>query len=186
MRFRSIPTLFLLGLCAAWQPAVAQHADHAMHHASASGDGQPTEPGDAAFAAITEITQILMKDPETDWNKVDIDALRQHLVDMNSLISGAVVTTTQLSKGVEMLISVKGRPGEAALRMVPAHAPVLAEETGWASSVDRRGNQIVWTVEGSTAEEGLRIRALGFFGLMATGDHHRVHHLALARGEALH
>jgi hypothetical protein len=30
-----------------------------------------------------------------------------------------------------------------------------------------------------------RIRGLGFIGLMATGDHHTAHHMALARGDAM-
>jgi hypothetical protein len=40
----------------------------------------------------------------------------------------------------------------------------------------------------TTADAGAvaRIQALGFFGLMATGDHHRMHHIAMAKGEAAH
>jgi hypothetical protein len=31
-----------------------------------------------------------------------------------------------------------------------------------------------------------RIRGLGFFGLMASQDHHREHHLMMARGKDAH
>jgi hypothetical protein len=31
-----------------------------------------------------------------------------------------------------------------------------------------------------------RIRGLGFFGLMASQDHHREHHMTMARGEGAH
>jgi len=31
-----------------------------------------------------------------------------------------------------------------------------------------------------------RIRGLGFFGLMASQDHHREHHMMMARGEDAH
>ena len=31
-----------------------------------------------------------------------------------------------------------------------------------------------------------QIRALGFFGLLATGAHHQAHHLAIARGGGAH
>ena len=45
----------------------------------------PTMPGQDAFGAIQEIVQILDADPKTDWSKVDLDALRQHLIDMNEI-----------------------------------------------------------------------------------------------------
>ena len=44
-----------------------------------------TQPGQGAFAAIQEIVEILAADPKTDWSKVNIDALRQHLIDMNNV-----------------------------------------------------------------------------------------------------
>jgi len=40
-------------------------------------------PGQDAFGAIQEIVQILDADPKTDWSKVDLEALRQHLIDMD-------------------------------------------------------------------------------------------------------
>ena len=43
----------------------------------------PTAPGQAAFGAAQEIVRMLLADPMTNWSKVDIDALRQHLIDMN-------------------------------------------------------------------------------------------------------
>jgi hypothetical protein len=68
--------------------------------------------------------------------------------------------------------------------MVPAHAPVLAAETGWQSSVTEGSGGLVWTV--AAPEDEAQIRALGFFGLMALGDHHRDHHLGLATGSVQH
>ena len=43
----------------------------------------PPMPGQDAFGAIQEIVQILDADPKTDWSKVDLEALRQHLIDMD-------------------------------------------------------------------------------------------------------
>ena len=43
----------------------------------------PTMPGQAAFGAIQEIVGILEADPKTDWSKVNLKALRQHLIDMS-------------------------------------------------------------------------------------------------------
>ena len=45
----------------------------------------PMLPGQDAFGAIQEIVHILDADPKTDWSKVDLEALRQHLIDMNEV-----------------------------------------------------------------------------------------------------
>jgi hypothetical protein len=179
-------TIILALSLAAVTPVSAQHADHASHGRSAATAASdiPTEPGDTAFAAITEIVAILSDDPETDWSRVNIDGLRQHLVDMNRLILGAQVQSDPMPGGLRMRIDTSGRGGEAATRMVPAHGPVLAAETGWSSDVVIKGDDIIWTVEGDGVER--QIQALGFFGLMAIGDHHRIHHIALARGAPAH
>lgn len=39
----------------------------------------PQETGQSAFAAIQEIVTKLEADPATDWSKIDIESLRQHL-----------------------------------------------------------------------------------------------------------
>ena len=171
-------------------PLAAQQAKHSGHvghvMAEPQASGLPTEPGDGSFATIIEIVGMLSADPDTDWTRVDIDGLREHLVDMNQLIVGASVRSEPLTNGLRMRIGTSGRPGEAASRMVPAHAPFLAAETGWQSEVAREGDQIVWTVIAADASAVARVHALGFFGLMATGDHHRMHHLAMARGRPAH
>lgn len=144
----------------------------------------PQEPGQGAFAALTEIVDLLAKDPTTDWSRVNINALRAHLVDMDRLITETEVTQNNTADGVEFRISLPNRD-VAALRMVPAHGPVRAAETGWDSTINDEGGTLVWTV--TAPEPDLpKLRALGFFGLMATGDHHRAHHLMLARGQQGH
>jgi hypothetical protein len=49
----------------------------------------PTLPGQDAFGAIQEIVRMLEADPKTDWSKVDLETLRQHLIDMNDEIGRA-------------------------------------------------------------------------------------------------
>ncbi len=175
---------------AAQKPEHAGHADHAAHagHVMSAFETSnlPAEPGDGAFAAIVEIVAMLSADPDTDWTRVDIDGLREHLVDMNQLVVGADVRAEPVQDGLRMRIGTSGRSGEAASRMVPAHGPFLGVETGWQSDVERDGDEIIWTVKAADTGDVARIRALGFFGLMATGDHHRMHHLAMARGENNH
>ena len=73
-------------LAVAWffMPVMAANAQgqdqshQAMHDGAAAG---PAEPGQGAFAAMQEIVAILEADPTTDWSKVDLPALRQHLAD---------------------------------------------------------------------------------------------------------
>lgn len=166
--------------------AWAQHSGHADNTPAPAGTVMPTERGDASFTAIAEIVLLLGQDPGTDWSRVDIDGLRTHLVDMTELIRGAGVETTTLPDGLQMHVSVADRAGEAALRMVPAHEPVLAGETGWVSQVSTEEGRISWTVTDPTGDDTGQIQALGFFGLMATGDHHRAHHIAIAKGHSGH
>ena len=173
---------FLLAMGVFIAPADAQssHDHSAMAHVSAV----PTEPGQGAFAAVSEIVAMLMADPNTDWSRVDISALRDHLVDMDLLITHAEVSAENVSGGAVFQISTTGPGGAAARRMVPAHAPFLTAETGWASEVADKGDHLVWTVTSDT--EAQTIRALGFFGLMAVGAHHQEHHMGMATGQMVH
>lgn len=172
--------LMATGLLASPAPAQTAHDHAAMMTASAG----PTEPGQGAFAAIAEIVAMLRADPETDWSRVDIAALRQHLVDMDSLVTSAEVTQDDVPDGAVFHARLDGPGGAAVGRMVPAHAPVLAAETGWSSSTETTDDEITWTV--TSPDNAEAIRALGFFGLMAAGDHHQAHHLALATGQMAH
>lgn len=152
------------------------------------GSSLPVEPGQGAFAAIAEIVTLLQADAGTDWDRVDIAALRAHLIDMDDLINHAQVSVENIPQGAIFRIATKGPGGGAVQRMVPAHAPVLAGETGWSSSAEVGEDQIVWTVtaQNETTEAATEIRALGFFGLMAVGGHHQAHHLAMASGHMVH
>lgn len=173
MRF---PILLLSLLVAA--PAFAQHSHSGSSHTRAG----PQETGQAGFAALTEIVTILREDPETDWNKVNIAALRRHLVDMDLLTTVAEVAVTARPKGARFEISGTGRVLEAIRAMVPAHAPFLAAETGWDTTTEEITDGVALIVNGDAA----RIQALGFFGMMTIGAHHQEHHLMLAKGDAPH
>ena len=63
--------------------------------------GRPTMPGQEAFGTIQEVVQILEADPTTDWSKVNIPALREHLIDMNEVTLRAVATERALENGIE-------------------------------------------------------------------------------------
>ena len=80
----------------------------------------PTETGQSAFAAIAEIVQILNDDPETDWDKVNIQALRDHLVDMDLVMTQAVVSARTEGRTVEFSVTGDEAVAGAAKRMVLA------------------------------------------------------------------
>ena len=87
-----------------------------MHGASTT----PTLPGQDAFGAIQEIVQILDADPKTDWSKVDLEALRQHLIDMNEVTLKADAAPKQIDGGLEIAVTGSGRTLVAIQRMIPA------------------------------------------------------------------
>ncbi len=186
MKTLTLSALVLIGTLVTTGTVSAQHSNHQDHGSMHATLLMPTEPGDSSFAAIAEIVQLLSQNPDTDWERVDIDALRLHLVDMTQLVLGATVDAEEVPNGLRMTVSLSGRPGEAASRMVPAHGPVLAGETGWLSDIVANEATIIWTVTDPQARDAAQIRGLGFFGLMATGDHHREHHIAIAQGRSMH
>jgi hypothetical protein len=97
-------------------------SDHGMMQETQAGvAGAPTLSGQDAFGAIQEIVQILQADPNTDWSKVNIEALRQHLIDMNEVTLHAVATQRDIENGIEIKVTGEGRTLEAIKRMVPAH-----------------------------------------------------------------
>jgi hypothetical protein len=59
----------------------------------------PTQPGQAALAAAQEIVRMLEADPGTDWSKVNLTAVRQHLIDMDEVTLRAVVAEQPVEVG---------------------------------------------------------------------------------------
>lgn len=164
------------------------HAHHAGHaHAGTAPEGPlPTSPGQDAFGAIAEIVALLEADPETDWSRVDVGALRDHLVDMNELVLNAEVAEREIEGGVEAVVTGEGRTRGAIQRMVPAHAGMMRGARGWKIEVEKIDGGVRLKLTSDDPAEVARLRGLGFFGFMASGSHHGPHHLAMARGESPH
>ena len=100
-----------------------------------------TPPGQDAFGTIQEIVQILQSDPKTDWSKVNIDALRQHLIDMNEVTLHAAAAQRMIDNGIEITVTGEGRTLEAIKRMVPAHVNEL-HEIGWSAKSEDLPNGV--------------------------------------------
>jgi hypothetical protein len=162
-------------------PATAQHAGH--HGADAT---PLTEPGPGAFAALSEVVAELEADPTTDWATVDLGALRDHLIDMDRLVRDAEVTSEAVQGGLRMRVAGDAAALASAWRMVPAHAAELARDERWTAAASEEGGAVVLQVTTDDPVTLARIRALGFFGLMASQDHHRAHHWQIATGQDVH
>jgi hypothetical protein len=145
----------------------------------------PTLPGQDAFGAIQEVVRILESDPTTDWSKVNIAALREHLVDMNEVTLRARAETRVMNNGVAIAITGEGRTLDAIRRMVPAHVHEL-REIGFDAVTGELPNGVMLTVTASAAQPLTKLKALGFMGLMVQGGHHQPHHLMMAKGEFVH
>ena len=190
----SPPSLAALLLLAA-APAAAQAHDPAQHAAHVAGaapttaaaPGAPTMPGQAAFGAIAEIVRLLEADPATDWSRVDLERLRQHLVDMDELTLRTAVRRREVPGGLEMEVTGSGRAVEAVRATTASHARQLAAHRLRATSTPIAGGArfTVVAADASDARLVAKVRGLGFIGLMALGDHHAAHHLAIARGGAV-
>jgi len=153
-----------------------------MHGPQSTAAGAVTMPGQDAFGAIQEIVQILQSDPKTDWSKVNIDTLRQHLIDMNEVTLHAAATPRVTDSGIEFIVTGEGRTVEAIKRMVPAHANEL-REIGWGAKTDDLPNGVKLTVAVTEAQPLTKLKALGFMGIMVQGSHHQPHHLMIAMGQ---
>ncbi len=163
-----------------------------QHHHSMSGTTaarEPAQAGQDAFGAIAEIVGVLDADPRTDWSRVDLERLRQHLIDMNEVVLRAEVKQAPVPGGLAMEVTGTGRTEHAILAMVVPHAAELGRMPTYAAKTETIPGGVRLTVTAkSTGDDRTiaRLRALGFIGLLTEGGHHRPHHLAMARGDKLH
>ncbi|HEX9165191.1 MAG TPA: hypothetical protein VF862_04740 [Gemmatimonadales bacterium] len=147
----------------------------------------PKQSGQAAFAAMGEIVRILDADPKTDWSKVDLEALRQHLIDMNEVTMHAEVAQVDVPGGFRADVTGSGATVGAIQRMLVSHARMLDQSTAYAASTELlpAGVRLTVTVAApGDARAVARVRGLGVAGIITEGTHHTPHHLAIARGDA--
>ncbi len=147
---------------------------------------QATELGNDIFAALAETVDSLTESAATDWSKVDIRALREHLVDMHRLTMDAEVDEAETPSGLTAKVTGSDRVMAAARRMLPMHVAMMGKYRGWSVELDDRGDALVLTLASDQDEERARIRGLGLFGFLSLGKHHRNHHRALAMGQSMH
>jgi hypothetical protein len=177
--------------CKAIASANVDHArmDHTAHDAiqAACNGPLPTMAGNAAFGAIGEIVRLLQANPNTDWTKVNLEALRLHLIDMDDVIMRSTVRQKPVDGGLEIEVTGTGKTALAIRRMAVSHTRSLDQGAVYRASATELPGGARLTITAKDRSNALlvaTIRGLGFAGLMTEGDHHVRHHLALARGDA--
>ncbi len=154
-----------------------------QHHVDS--ENSPLEmPGNEIFGTIQEVVQKLEADPNTDWSKVDLEALRRHLLDMKAFTEEVqVVSQKAIEKGTEIQVKPETERAVKALKkLFNMHPAMLKKEKGWDMTAKQENEQWVITVTTDNNSEVAKIRALSYIGLLAEGSHHQLHHWMIATG----
>jgi hypothetical protein len=162
--------------------------DHSSHAAAMRGAAASMPAGQDAYATVAAVVAALEADSTTDWSRVNIEALRQHLLVMNDVTLGARATQSPVNAGARMDVTGDGRVAQSIRAMLHAHAPELEAMGTYRATVEDIPSGARLTVTASDARDTTtvaKIRALGFMGLLTLGNHHAQHHMALARGTAM-
>jgi hypothetical protein len=155
-----------------------------QHRHDEPATAAPQHTGHEILGALQEVIGLLLADPATDWSTVSVERLRDHLVDLDRVLVDAVVEETTIEGGVVARIRGEGDTVEAARRLIPAHVALMDGFRGWRVSTNDAGDGLEVRIVAPAPAEVEVIRALGFFGLMASGVHHPHRLLAVARGRA--
>jgi hypothetical protein len=185
----ALGALLLVGLGG---PVQAQHHGH-------SSDGRQTSsstarstilqaPGQAVFGAVQEAVRRLEADSTTDWSQVDVARLRRHLLDMHRV---AVHVTVEQKAPIENGVRLRVRPTTEAARasldrVLDTHPHMLKQEAGWSMAVEEADGAYVLRTTTDDPADTAKIRALGYMGLLAYGQHHQRHHWHLVNGKHPH
>ncbi len=197
LRLDCIAVLVATTFIAAGPGTAAQaqhHGEHAPAPESSHVSPSPNQetvlqaPGQAVFGTVQEAIRQLEADSTTDWSQVDVDRLRRHLLDMHNV---AVHVTVEEKASIENGVRLRVRPTREAAhasldRVLAAHPHMLKQETGWSMAVEEQDDAYVLRVTTDNPNETVKIRALGYMGLLAYGSHHQSHHWQLVQGKHPH
>ncbi len=168
----------------------AQSYTHSKRHPPAEHNRTAlSEAGNDVFGTIQEVIRQLEADPATDWSAVNLEALRQHLIDMrNFTLKVDVVSRESLSNGLQLVVeSTTPEAGASLNRVLNAHPSMLEQETGWEMEVKALSpGRYQLQVTSPRPADAAKIQGLGYIGLMAYGSHHKHHHWMIATGKTPH
>ena len=104
---------------------------------------------------------------------------------MDNVTLRAEVKSEAVEGGMRFTISGVGPSEDSIQRMVKAHALAMNGLGGWTFTASETDSGAILTVL-TPAKDVVKLRALGFLGVMTRGMHHQMHHLMIARGENPH
>ena len=148
------------------------HKPGMKHAAEMTMNTVPKEGGQSAFAAIQEIVVLLGANPKTDWSKVNIEALREHLIDMNNVTLEATIHTVPMDRGMTFEVSGKDDVIGSIQRMVIGHVQTMDGVDGWKLTATKSLNGALLKVTPPDSNSLVKLRALGFIGILTRGLHH--------------
>ncbi|RTZ62716.1 MAG: hypothetical protein DSZ29_07705 [Aquificaceae bacterium] len=193
-----LPKLFLSCFIITSTVATAEEMDHSKHmmnmqHTASQAPKNPSntilkEAGNDVFGTIQEAIKQLDANPNTNWAKVDLEALRQHLIDMkNFTVDVAILSQKNTPKGTNIVIKATTDAAKKSLaRAMAAHPAMLKAETGWTMKAKAEEDKFILDISTEKPAEVARLRALGYIGVMALGNHHQIHHWMMASGNNPH
>ncbi len=175
-------------------PMASAHMHHAnMDHASMMNHSQVaapailTESGTDPFATLQEVITALKASPDTDWEKVNIEALRLHLVEMQDMTINVQVKQQRIDNGFQAVVTpTTNRAVKSLTNVLSGHPAQMKAETGWDMQVQNNRGVFTLTVTTKKTQDVAKIRGLGYIGVMAYGNHHQPHHWAMASGDNPH
>ncbi len=175
-------------------PMASAHMHHAnMNHAAMMGHNAAptqvvlTESGTDPFATLQEVIAALEANPDTNWEKVNIEALRLHLVEMQDMTTNVDVKQQYIDNGFQVVVMpTTNRAVKSLIRVLSGHPAQMKAETGWDMQVQNNDGVFTLTVTTDNAKDIAKLRGLGYIGVMAYGNHHQPHHWAMASGDNPH
>ncbi len=146
-----------------------------------------TEAGTDPFATIQELITVLEANPNTDWTKVNLEALRLHLVQMRDMTLNIDVMQHSIKNGFQAVVTpTTDRALKSLTNVLLAHPAQMRVETGWDMQVENNNGVFILNVTTKNAKQVAKLRGLGYIGVMAIGSHHQAHHWAIASGDNPH
>lgn len=164
---------------------MAPGAHQASHRATQHENTPLSTSGNAAFDAIQEVIRQLEADPATDWSRVNLEALRSHLRDMDNVTLNVEIASQEpIDSGVRLVVRpVNASAAQSLARTLTAHGPQLLLERGWKMTTMKNQDSYRIDITTPNEDETALVRALGYIGMLAVGTHHKLHHWALASGQ---
>jgi len=92
--------------------------------------------------------------------------------------------TEPVDGGLRFVVTGAGPVKDSIRRMIFAHAATMNGVGGWRMSAAEIDDGATLTVL-APPKDATKLKALGFIGVLTLGMHHQMHHLMIAKGEAL-